>query len=61
MGWVAGVPFLGAPDGKGSRFEVNLVPSKVNRLARAETVAIGNQDHGGVAVAPAVGFGCLLQ
>jgi hypothetical protein len=52
---------LDAANCQRGRLEVDLVPSKVNQLAGAEAVAIGDQDHGGVAVAPAVGFGGFLQ
>ena len=41
--------------------EVDLVPAKVDDLARPEAVSVGDQDHGGVAMSPAVLAGGLEQ
>ena len=37
--------------------EVDLIPPEVNKLAHPQAVAVGDEDHGGVAVAPAVALG----
>ena len=41
--------------------EVDLIPAQVHQLAHPQAMAIGDQDHGGIAVAPAVALGGLDQ
>jgi hypothetical protein len=48
---------LDPADVQGGRSEVHLIPAQVGQLAGPETVAIGNKDHRGVAVGPAVALG----
>ena len=42
---------------QGSRFKVDLCPLQVDQFGRPQAVPIGDKDHRGVAVAPAVVFG----
>src|SRR4051812_10768855 len=46
---------------QGGAAEIDLVPAQVHELARAQTVAICNQDHGGIAMAPTIRSGRLDQ
>ena len=41
--------------------KMHLVPAQVAQLRRPQAVPVGDQDHGGVAVAVAVGLGGLDQ
>jgi hypothetical protein len=41
--------------------EIDLVPAEIHQLADPQAVAISDQDHGGIAMAPAVVAGCLDQ
>jgi hypothetical protein len=35
----------------------NLIPAEINQFGGPQPVAIGDQDHGGIAVAPSVALG----
>ena len=54
MGWVAGVP---AADVQGRGVEVDLNPAQIGKLADPQAVAVGDQDHGGIAMTAAVALG----
>ena len=41
--------------------EVDLIPAQVHQLRDPQAVAVGNQDHRSVPMAPAVLAGCLDQ
>ena len=56
-----GRPLLDPADMQVGRVEVDLVPAKFDQLAGTEAVTEGNQDHGGAAMAPAVGLGSCKQ
>ena len=56
-----GVAFLYPADGEGAGDEVDLVPAKVDQFAGPEAVTVGHQDHGRVAMAPAVALGGFLK
>ena len=43
------------------RRELHLVPAKIRKLRHAQTVAIGDEVHGGVAMAMSIAFGGLGQ
>ena len=46
---------------QGSRFELDLVPAQVHEFGSTQAVAVGHEDHGGVAVAPAVLFAAFIS
>jgi len=50
---------LGPADGQRRVFEVDLVPAQVDQFNRPEAVPVGQQHHGGVAVAVSIGLGGL--
>jgi len=56
-----GGAFLGPPDVQERVGEVDLVPAQVHQLTHSETMAIRDQDHGGVAVPPTAPAGHLEQ
>jgi len=41
---------LGPADVQGRSVEVDLIPAKVGEFGHAQAVAVGDEDHGGVAV-----------
>ena len=41
---------LGPADVQGRGVEVDLIPAKVGEFGHAQAVAVGDEDHGGVAV-----------
>ena len=57
----AGRALLDPADVQGGRGELDLVPAQVHQFGSAQAVPVGHQDHGGVAVAPAVSLGGLHQ
>src|SRR5271154_6453440 len=57
----AGSTALCPTDGQRVPVEVDLVPTEVYQLTNPEAVAIGHQDHGGVALAVSVPPGGLGQ
>ena len=50
---------LDPADVQGGRPEVHLIPTQVDQLGRSQAVPVGHEDHGRVAVAPAVALGNL--
>lgn len=53
----AGRALLDPADMEGSCSEVHLIPAKINCLGRTQAMAISQQDHRGVAMAPAISPG----
>jgi hypothetical protein len=52
---------LGPADGKGGVVEVDLVPAQIDQFRHSEAVPVGQQDHGGIAVAVSIIFGGARQ
>jgi len=52
--------FFGPTHGKGGLIEIDLRPLQVYQLGSPEAVAVRDQDHGRIPVAPSVGLGGLL-
>ena len=53
MGWVGSALFDPA-DVQVGRIEIDLVPAQVHEFGGTQAVAVGDEDHGGVAVTPPV-------
>ena len=52
---------LDPPDVQDGVGEIDLIPTQVDKLGRPQTMAEGNQDHGGIPVTPAIGLGGIDQ
>jgi hypothetical protein len=52
---------LDSADVHGGCPEIYLIPTQVRRLACPQAVPVGHQDHGGVAVRPAISLGGMKQ
>ena len=50
----AGSALFDPADVQVSRSELDLIPAQVHEFGSTQAVAVGHEDHGGVAVAPAV-------
>jgi hypothetical protein len=50
----AGSALLDPADVQGGRSEVHLLPAEVHQLGYPEAVPVGDEDHGGIPVAPPV-------
>jgi hypothetical protein len=48
-------------DGDGAAIEIDLIAAQVDQLGHAQAVAVGDQDHDGVPMAPPVALGGLDQ
>ena len=57
----AGRPLLGPANCQRRVIEVDLVPTQVDKLRGPQAVPVGQQHHGGVAVAVSIGLGRLCQ
>jgi hypothetical protein len=53
----AGGALFDPADVQRGRPEVDLIPAQVEQLGHSQPMAVGDEDHGGVAMAPAVVFG----
>lgn len=53
----AGRALLDPAHVEGGSGKVHLIPAQVHQLGSPQAMAVGHQDHGGVAVAPAVALG----
>ena len=60
-GMGAGCPLLGPANRQRRVIEVDLVPTQVDKFRRSQAVPVGQQHHGGIAVAVSVGLGGLRQ
>jgi hypothetical protein len=60
-GVCAGRSILCPPDVEHRTVEVDLVPTQIADLGRPQTVTVGQQDHGGVAMTVAIALGGLEQ
>ena len=61
MGWVARRALLGPTDVQDGMGEIHLIPAQVREFGRPETVAEGDEDHGGVAVTPALALAASIS
>jgi hypothetical protein len=52
---------LGPADVQDGMREIDLIPTQVYKLGRPQAVAIGDKDHAGVPVTPAIGLGGIDQ
>ena len=58
---IGGLPALGPADVQGGAGEVDLIPAEIHQFAHPEAVAVGRQDHSGVAVTVRVPLGGIRQ
>lgn len=57
----AGRALFGPADVQGCPAELDLIPAQIRQLRGSQAMPEGHQDHGGVAVTPAVFSGGLHQ
>ena len=57
----AGSALFDPADVQVSRSELDLIPAQVHEFRYAQAMTVSHEDHGGVAVAPAVAVGSFHQ